>query len=119
MVIIPETYIVGRKNAWLGVNRPDITQMPENHLWRNSKYEAKRFKDCKEARERAKRYGGQVYRFSSLTGKAELITPVKQRICDTCRKYTAFDGTCKNGSSEYYGVPVSIRDSCGEWGERT
>ena len=116
---VPDVYIVGKGQEWMVSFRPDLLQMPRNHMWSVNRWDAKRFRDCKDARKRAKEYCGKVYRFSMVTGRAEPMEQPKEQICDTCRMYTAFDGACKNGSSEYYGVPVSIRDSCGAWEERT
>jgi len=117
-MIIPDVYIVGKGKEWLISYRPDILQMPHNHMWSKYMWDAKKFQSCKDARKRAKQYGGEVYRFNSVSGKAEPVKHTVPEICDTCRRYTPLDGTCKNKHSEYYMVPVGTKDSCDEWEDR-
>ena len=41
----------------------------------------------------------------------------KKRTCETCRWYSAFEGVCCNGDSEYRADFVDADDTCEEWEE--
>ena len=112
-------FIIRKGREWLKSSRPDLLEIPYAHLFSGYLYDAKEFETRKEALRTAKRIGGEVWRFFRVTGKRELVwtPPPKDAKCDNCRKYTGYDGSCKNPESEYYKVPVSLSDVCDEWSD--
>lgn len=117
MVKLPDVYVIGKGREWLQSNGTDMPDIPQKCTWSQYLYNAKRFESRFEAKRKARIIGGAVYRFDPLNGKAEPLKrePPKGAICDNCRGYIHFDGTCRNPESEYYRVNVSYRDVCEEW----
>jgi hypothetical protein len=114
-----EKFIVGRGRLWLKNGRPDLDTILGGCNWSQYVSDAKKF-DCRqEAKRKARKVGGVVYRFYPFTWKVELLQQKipEGAVCNTCRGYRAWDGTCINPESEYYRVNVSYQDVCEEWGK--
>lgn len=117
MAKIREKYIVRKGHGWLKSSRPDLLEMPVSNMFSPYMYDAKEYDTRKEAKKAALKIGGEVWAFIRVTGWKELSwrKPPEGAVCDTCRKYTGYDGQCKNPLSEYYRTGVSIVDVCDEW----
>lgn len=120
MVIVEDKYIVGKDGRWMKSSRPDLLRIPTGNLWSIYVSDAKRFDTRQEAKRKARMVGGSVWRFNPATcTKTEVVTVIPEGAkCDNCRKWTPFDGVCRNPDSEYYREPVSMEDVCDEWRER-
>ena len=119
MARIVEKYIVGKGREWLKSSRPDLLEIPMGNLFSVYLNDAKEFDTRKEAKQKAKKVGGEVWLFIRVTGYHEKVwtNPPDGAKCGGCRRYTGWDGECKNPNSEHYRVPVSVEDSCDEWEE--
>ena len=117
MVKQGDVYVIGKGREWLQAVRPDIRQMPTGRLWGQYLFSAKRYENLREAKKKARSVGGTVYRFDPLNGKTEPVSGMipQGADCDGCRWWNGWDGICRNGKSENYRVPMSMRDVCGEW----
>lgn len=115
-----EKYIIGRGRLWLKGGRPDIDEMLGGCEWSQYVSDAKKYSERYEAKRKARRVGGVVYRFNPATWKAELLQQKipEGAICDTCWGYRAWDGACINPESEFYRVNVSYQDVCEDWGNK-
>ena len=117
MVKVPEFFIVRKDGLWLVSGRPDLLQLPNSHTFSQYTYDAKKFNSRYEAKRKARKIGGEVWKFIPALGKTELVTvkPPEGAKCDNCRKWTPFDGICRNPESENYRDPVSMENVCDDW----
>ena len=120
MVKVPDQYIVGKGGQWLKSSRPDLLRVPTDNLWRIYVHDAKRFNTRQEAKRKARMVGGTIWLFNPATGsKSEIVSAIPPGAkCDNCRKWTPFDGVCRNPESENYREPVSMEDVCEEWEDK-
>ena len=120
MARVEDKYIVAKGREWLMSGRPDLLELPHAHVFSIYIHDAKQFDSRREAKKRARKVGGTVWVFNPVTGKREecvsAVPPGAK--CDTCRKWTPYDGVCRNPDSENYRVPVSMEDVCDEWGDK-
>ena len=119
MARIVEKHIVGKGQEWMKSSRPDLLEIPMGNLFSVYLNDAKEFDTRKEAKQKAKKVGGDVWLFIRATGYHEKVwtNPPDGAKCGGCRRYTGWDGECKNPHSEHYKTPVSVEDSCDEWEE--
>lgn len=117
MVKVPEVFVVRKGREWLQSSRPDLIGAKLEYIWSPYLYNAKQLSSRSEARIKARKTGGTVYRFNPVTGDAVSLKRELPpgAICDTCRGYTAWDGACINPESEYYRTNVSYMDVCEDW----
>ena len=120
MVRVADQYIVGKNGKWLKSSRPDLLRVPTDGLWSIYVHDAKRFNTRQEAKRKARMVGGTIWLFNPATGsKSEIVSVIPPGAkCDNCRKWTPFDGICRNPESEYCREPVSMEDVCDEWEEK-
>lgn len=121
MAEVETFFIVKKGHEWARSSRPDLTGIPFIHAFSRYTYDAKKFRTAKDAKQFARKIGGEVWLFVPAIRKLEKVcsSPQKRKKCDNCRKYTGFDGCCKNPGSKYYREAVSIDDFCGKWEEKT
>ena len=120
MQLPPDKYVVRKGKEWLMSSRPDILELPHKHVFSVYVNDAKRYDTRREARRMARRIGGTVYTFNQATGRyAECVVVIpKGAKCDNCRKWTPYDGICRNPDSEMYREYVSMDDVCEEWEDK-
>lgn len=120
MVKVHEKYIVRKDGKWLKSSRPDIISIQIAHLFSEYLYDAKEFTFRRDAKRTAAKVGGEVWSFVRVTGEHHLVwrQPPADAKCDTCSKWTPFDGVCRNQQSENYREPVSMEDVCDEWEDK-
>lgn len=120
MATIQDKYIVGKGREWLKSSRPDLLALPQASLFSIYVHDAKQFDTRREAKRAARKIGGTVWQFNPVTGKrTEMVVVIPPGAkCDNCRKWTPYDGICRNPESEYYREPVSMEDVCEEYGNK-
>lgn len=112
-----EVYVIGKDRQWMLGEPLDVMDTRSVTKWSPHVYDAKRYESCYRAKKKAARVGGEVYRFNPLNGDT---VQIRKELppganCDGCVMRSMFDGTCRNGESEYYREAVSGTDVCEEW----